>query len=91
MWWLGPQPTYPKDINIDLSSISSDKETVNIVVKKIQNGQTTEVYNRFHTVNDEMLTIRLEGKGVAEYEIYIDNELSYRTTIDFTKKGDDTD
>ena len=88
---LGPQPTYPKDINIDLSSISSDKETVNIVVKKIQNGQTTEVYNRFHTVNDEMLTIRLEGKGVAEYEIYIDNELSYRTTIDFTKKGDDTD
>lgn len=88
---LGPQPTYPKDINIDLSSISSDKETVNIVVKKIQNGQTTEVYNRFHTVNDEILTIRLEGKGVAEYEIYIDNELSYRTTIDFTKKGDDTD
>lgn len=88
---LGPQPAYPKDINIDLSSISSDKETVNIVVKKIQNGQTTEVYNRFHTVNDEMLTIRLEGKGVAEYEIYIDNELSYRTTIDFTKKGDDTD
>lgn len=88
---LGPQPAYPKDINIDLSSISSDKETVNIVVKKIQNGQTTEVYNRFHTVNDEILTIRLEGKGVAEYEIYIDNELSYRTTIDFTKKGDDTD
>ena len=88
---LGPQPTYPKDINIDLTSISGDKETVNIVVKKIQNGQTTEVYNRFHTVNDEVLTIRLEGKGVAEYEIYIDNVLSYKTTIDFTKKGDDTD
>ncbi|NLN41142.1 MAG: Stk1 family PASTA domain-containing Ser/Thr kinase [Clostridiales bacterium] len=87
---LGPQPTYPKDINIDLSSINSDKETVNIVVKKTQNGQTTEVYNRFHTVNDEVLTIRLEGKGVAEYEIYIDNELAYKTIIDFTKKGDDT-
>lgn len=88
---LGPEPAYPKDINIDLSSINTDKETVNIVVKKTQNGQTTEVYNRFHTVNDEVLTIRLEGRGVAEYEIYIDDELTYRTTIDFTKKGDEAD
>ena len=54
-------------------------------------ARTTEVYNRFHMVNDEVLTIRLEGRGVAEYEIYIDDELTYRTTIDFTKKGDEAD
>lgn len=87
---LGPQPTYPKDIDIDLSGIT-DKETVNIVVKKIQNGKTTEVYNRFHIVSDEILTIRLEGTGVAKYQVYIDDELTYETDIDFTKKGDEAD
>lgn len=83
---LGPAPTYPKDLSIDLSAFE-DKETVNVVIKKIQNGKTTEVYNRFHTVGDEVLIIKLEGTGVADYEIYIDDELSYETTIDFTKKG----
>ena len=71
-----------------MSSIT-DRETVNIVVRKTQNGKTMEVYNRFHAVNDEELTIRLEGTGVAEYEIYLDGELSYKTNIDFTKKGDE--
>ena len=85
---LGAQPTYPKEISIDMSSIT-DRETVNIVVRKTQNGKTMEVYNRFHAVNDEELTIRLEGTGVAEYEIYLDGELSYKTNIDFTKKGDE--
>lgn len=85
----GPQVTYPKDIDIDLSSIM-EKETVNIVVKKTQNARTTEVYNRFHAVSDETITIRLEGSGIAEYAIYIDDKLSHNTIIDFTKKGEET-
>lgn len=85
---LGPQPTYPKEISIDLSTIT-DRLTVNIVVKKTQNGKTTEVYNRFHTVSDEELIIPLVGTGVAEYKVYIDDELSFETTVDFTKKGGD--
>lgn len=85
---LGPQPTYPKDISIDLSSIT-DRETVNIVVKKTQNSKTTEVYNRFHTVSDEELIIPLVGTGVAEYKIYIDDELAFERIVDFTKKGGD--
>lgn len=85
---LGPQPTYPKAIDIDLSAIRG-KETVNIVLNKKQNDKTTEVYNRFHTVSDEPVTIRLDGAGVAIYEIYIDGEFLYETTVDFTKKGDE--
>ncbi|NLJ41420.1 MAG: Stk1 family PASTA domain-containing Ser/Thr kinase [Clostridiales bacterium] len=87
---LGPQPVYPKDIDIDLSDIV-DKETVNVVVKKVQNNQTSEVYNRFHSVSDEVLTIRLEGTGIARYEVYIDGELFLRKDIDFTKKENGVD
>ncbi|HZJ82902.1 MAG TPA: Stk1 family PASTA domain-containing Ser/Thr kinase [Clostridia bacterium] len=84
----GPQATYPKDIDIDLSSIT-EKETVNIIIKKTQNARTTEVYNRFHAVSDDIITITLEGSGVAEYSIYIDGQLSHNTKIDFTKKGEE--
>jgi len=81
----GPMPTYPKDLTIDLTGIK-DKDTVNILIVKTKDGKTTEEYNRFHAVAEGNVVIRLEDKGSAKYDIYIDGVLYATEIIDFTQK-----
>lgn len=81
----GPTPSYPKEIKIDLTGIEN-KKIVNIQVVKTQNGKQTEEYNRFHAVEEGEVTVRLEGKGSAKYDIYIDGTLYLSEVIDFTQR-----
>jgi serine/threonine-protein kinase len=86
----GPIPTYPKELKIDLTGIK-DRDTVNIIVEKTQDGKKTEEYNRFHAVAEKEVVIRLEGKGSAKYDIYIDGVLYHTEVIDFTQKQKEED
>ena len=81
----GPVPTYPKEITIDLTDIE-DKQTVNILIIKTQDGEKKEEYNRFHAVAEGEVKVRLEGKGTAKYDIYIDGKLYASEIIDFTQR-----
>ena len=81
----GPTPSYPKEIKIDLTGIE-DKQTVNILIIKTQDGEKKEEYNRFHAVAEGEVKVRLEGKGTAKYDIYIDGKLYASEIIDFTQR-----
>lgn len=81
----GPTPSYPKEIKIDLTGIE-DKQTVNILIVKTQEGKKKEEYNRFHAVAEGEVKVRLEGKGTAKYDIYIDGKLYASEIIDFTQR-----
>lgn len=80
---LGVEPNYPKILSVDLSTIE-DKDTVNIVIEKIHEGITEEVYNRFHAVGNEVVDIKQEGRGSAVYNVYIDGDLLYQKAVDFS-------
>ena len=44
------------------------------------------VYNREHSVEEKIAVIDMEEEGIEDYNIYIDDHLKKRVTIDYTKK-----
>lgn len=86
---LGPMPSYPKVLEIDLSQYGRDQEddaSVNVTVKRVDDGQV--VYSAQHALSEGVISINLEGSGVVRYSIYIDNQLVREIVVDFTKRED---
>jgi len=88
---LGPVPSYPKVLEIDLSQYGEDQEddvdvSVRVTVKRVDDGQV--VYDAEHAVSEDVVSINLEGSGIVRYIIYIDDQPVKEIAVDFTKKED---
>lgn len=81
----GKQPSYPKKLEIPLSGDGhSSKKKVAIKIERVNDESI--VYNREHSVEEKIAVIDMEEEGIEDYNIYIDDHLKKRVTIDYTKK-----
>ncbi len=88
---LGPVPSYPKVLEIDLSQYGENQEddgngSIKVTVKRAGDGQV--VYDAEHALSEGTISINLEGSGVVRYIIYIDDQPVKEIAVDFTKKED---
>nr|PZN11620.1 MAG: Stk1 family PASTA domain-containing Ser/Thr kinase [Caldicoprobacter oshimai] len=88
---LGPVPSYPKVLEIDLSQYGENQENdgdrrIKVTIKRADDGQV--VYDAEHVLSEGTISINLEGSGVVRYIIYIDDQPVKEITVDFTKKED---
>ncbi|MCM8899775.1 Stk1 family PASTA domain-containing Ser/Thr kinase [Caldicoprobacter algeriensis] len=88
---LGPVPSYPKVLEIDLSQYEGNQEdddnsSIKVTVKRVDDGQV--VYDAEHALSEGTISINLEGSGVVRYIIYIDDQPVKEIAVDFTKKED---
>ncbi|MGI6113964.1 MAG: Stk1 family PASTA domain-containing Ser/Thr kinase [Mahellales bacterium] len=75
----------PKKLVIPLPQ---DIEVMEVVVTKLENEETTQVYSGTHQMGEESITIEIEGTGVAQFDILINGEVYHKPVIvDFTKKS----
>ncbi|NMA95625.1 MAG: Stk1 family PASTA domain-containing Ser/Thr kinase [Clostridiales bacterium] len=84
--WIsdGKEPNYPKKLEITLWADEYDSEKVPIRVERVDDGSI--VYEKEHLVEEQVIVIPMEQEGVVDYNIYVDNRLKRRVTIDYTKK-----
>jgi len=88
---LGPVPSYPKVLEIDLSQYGGNQEddgdgSIKVTIKRADDGQV--VYDAEHALSEGTISISLEGSGVVRYIIYIDDQPVKEIAVDFTKKED---
>ena len=80
-----PEVYSPKKLVIPLPP---DIEVMEVVVTKLENDETTQVYSGVHQMGEESITIEIEGTGVAQFDILINGEVYHKPVIvDFTKKS----
>lgn len=80
---LGPEPSFPKQLEIPLSGIIGD-DAINIRLERKNDG--TVVYSEEHSRNEGVVLIDLKESGTVVYRLFIDGVLSEEITVDFTKK-----
>lgn len=82
---LGSKPNYPKRLEIPLGGEKNNGKD-NLVIKIEKADDKSVVYEKEHSIDEKVVVVDLEEKGVVDYNIYIDGQLRKKITIDFTKK-----
>lgn len=80
------QTSTPKVVKKQLSiTLPQDKEVVNILVKEIGKDSSGIIYNKQINVKESGNTVAvpIEGSDKKDYEIYIDDNLYGRTSVNF--------
>jgi len=82
---LGPEPVYPKQLEIPLIGISGD-DVINIRLERKNDGAV--IYDEEHLRTEGIALIELKESGIVVYRLYKDGVFKEEITIDFTKKED---
>lgn len=85
--WIssGSRPNYPKKLEIPLTGEDyGNKKKVPIKIERVDDKSI--VYEKEHLVEEKLAIIDMEQEGIVDYNIYIDNRLKRKVTIDYTKK-----
>ncbi|MBM7581901.1 serine/threonine-protein kinase [Caldicoprobacter guelmensis] len=85
---LGPVPSYPKVLEIDLSQYKSGQDEDGSVKVTVKRADGQLVYEGEHALAEGIISISLEGSGVVRYIIYIDGQPVKEIQVDFTKRED---
>ena len=65
--------------------LPTDQENMNVSIFAVQKGKSENVYENTHTSADSPLSVPVSGKGVVNFEIYINNDLYKNVPWDFGK------
>ncbi len=85
---MGSRPNYPKKLEIPLTGeYSNGKDKVVVKIERADNRSI--IHEREYSVDEGVAVIELSERGVVDYNIYIDDQLTQKITIDFTKKEED--
>ena len=82
---LGPEPVYPKQLEISLTGVVGD-DVINIRLERKNDGFV--VYDEGHLRTEGIVFIELKESGTVVYRLYIDDVFKEEITVDFTKKED---
>jgi serine/threonine-protein kinase len=65
-------------------NLISESDEVRVRVVMIQNGSQTEVYNKVHQKSEETISYTIQGEGIADLMIYVnDNMIERKDDIEF--------
>lgn len=81
----GSRPNYPKKLEIPLTGDDYNaKNKVTIRIERVDDGSI--IYDREHLIEEKTAVIDMRQEGIVDYNIYIDDHLKKRVTIDYTKR-----
>ncbi len=72
-----------KTFSINAPSVTGDKDSVMVTIVKIINGSKITDYVERKKISEFPFDITVTGDGVCEFQLYFDDDLQWRDTIDF--------